>query len=106
MTNFTSNTYQIKREILTFSNKISKHFNKLERKFIADMNFGILTSGSCLLTDIIDHLHEPSKKSISLTLSPSTWLKELLKMRLRLIWRKLKNGVQAIQLSILMPAML
>lgn len=62
MANFTSNTYQMKRDILTFSNKISKKLSKPERKFIADMNYGILASGSCLLTDIVDQLHEPSKK--------------------------------------------
>ena len=62
MVNFTSNTYQMKREILSFSNKISSKLSKPERKFIADMNYGILASGSCLLTDIVDQLHEPSKK--------------------------------------------
>ncbi len=62
MVNFTSNTYQMKREILSFSNKISSKLPKPERKFIADMNYGILASGSCLLTDIVDQLHEPSKK--------------------------------------------
>lgn len=41
MVNFTSNSYQMKREILSFSNKVS---------------------GSCLLTDIVDQLHEKSKK--------------------------------------------
>lgn len=62
MVNFTSNTYQMKREILSFSNKISRKLPKPERKFIADMNYGILASGSCLLTDIVDQLHEPSRK--------------------------------------------
>ena len=33
MVNFTSNTYTLKREILTFSNKISKRFSKPDRKF-------------------------------------------------------------------------
>ena len=60
--NFTSNTYQMKREILSFSNKISRKLPKPEKKFIADMNYGILASGSCLLTDIVDQLHEPSRK--------------------------------------------
>ena len=60
--NFTSNTYKMKREILTFSNKISKNLSKPERKFMADMNYGMLASGSCLLTDIADKLHEPSRK--------------------------------------------
>ena len=62
MVNFTSNTYQMKREILSFSNQISRNLSKPEKKFIADMNFGILASGSCLLTDIVDQLHEPSRK--------------------------------------------
>lgn len=62
MVNFTSNTYQMKREILSFSNKISRNLPKPERKFIADMNYGILASGSCLLTDIVEKLHEPSRK--------------------------------------------
>lgn len=62
MVNFTSNTYQMKREILSFSNKISRNLPKPERKFIADMNYGILSSGSCILTDIVDQLQEPSKK--------------------------------------------
>lgn len=62
MAYFTSNTYQTKREILTFSNKFSRKLPKPERKFIAEMNYGILASGSCLLTDIVDQLHETSKK--------------------------------------------
>lgn len=52
----------MKREILSFSNKISRRLPKPERKFIADMNYGILASGSCLLIDIVDQLHEPSRK--------------------------------------------
>lgn len=62
MVNFTSNTYQLKREILFFSNKISRTLPKPKRKFIADMNYGILASNSCLLTDMVDQLHEPSRK--------------------------------------------
>ncbi len=62
MVNFTSNTYQMKREIFSFSNKISRNLSKPERKFMADMNYGILASGSCLLTDVVDRLQEPSRK--------------------------------------------
>ena len=62
MAYFTTNTYTLKREILTFSNKISRHLSKPDRKFTADMTYGMLASGSCLLTDIVDQLHEPSKK--------------------------------------------
>lgn len=62
MLNSTSITYQMKREILSFSNKFSRKLPKPERKFMADMNYGILSSKSCLLTDIVDQLHEPSRK--------------------------------------------
>lgn len=62
MTNSTSNTYQMKREILTFSNKISKNLSKPDKKFTADMIYGMLAAQSCLLTDIVDQLHEDTKK--------------------------------------------
>jgi len=52
----------MKREILSFSNKISRNLPKPERKFFADINYGILASSSCLLTDVVDQLHEDSKK--------------------------------------------
>lgn len=62
MTNFTSNTYQMKRKILSFTNKISRHLSKPGKKFTADITYGILFSRSCLMTDIADQFHEPSKK--------------------------------------------
>lgn len=60
MLNSTTNTYTLKREILTFSNKISKYLTKPDRKFTADMTYGMLASGHCLLTDVADQLHELS----------------------------------------------
>ena len=62
MAHFTSNTYQLKRKILNFTNKISCRLTKPDRKFTADMTYGMLASQSCMLTDIADQLHEPSKK--------------------------------------------
>lgn len=62
MTNFTSNTYQMKRKILTFSNRISRYLSKPDKKFTTDITYGILVSRSFLLTDLVDQLHEPSKK--------------------------------------------
>ena len=62
MLNSTTNTYTLKREILTFSNKISKHLSKPDKKFSAEMTYGMLASRSCLLTDVVDQLHEDSKK--------------------------------------------
>jgi hypothetical protein len=62
MLNSTTNTYTLKREILSFSNKISRKLSKPDKKFTADMTYGMLASGSCLLTDVVDQLHEESKK--------------------------------------------
>jgi hypothetical protein len=62
MTNFTTNTYTLKREILNFSNKVSQCLSKPDRKFTADITYGMLASGSCLLIDVADQLHEDSKK--------------------------------------------
>jgi hypothetical protein len=62
MLNSTTNTYTLKREILSFSNKISRKLSKPDRKFTADMTYGMLASNSCLLTDVVDQLHEDSKK--------------------------------------------
>ena len=62
MLNSTTNTYTLKREILSFSNKISCKLSKPDRKFTADMTYGMLASSSCLLTDVVDQLHEDSKK--------------------------------------------
>lgn len=41
MNNFTTNTYEMKREILNFSKKISNNLNKSDKKFIQDMEYGI-----------------------------------------------------------------
>lgn len=62
MLNSTTKTYTLKREILTFSNKISKHLSKPDKKFSADMIYGMLASKSCMLTDIVEQLHENTKK--------------------------------------------
>ena len=62
MLNSTSNIYQMKREILTVSNKISRNLSKPDKKFTTDMVYGMLASQSCLLTDIVDQLHEDTKK--------------------------------------------
>lgn len=62
MANFTSNTYTLKPKILTFTNKISKNLSKPDRKFTAEITYGMLASGSCLLTDVCDQLHESFPK--------------------------------------------
>ena len=62
MLNSTTNTYNLKREILSFTNKISNKLSKPDRKFTADITYGMLAAGSCLLTDVVDQLHEDTKK--------------------------------------------
>lgn len=58
MNNFTTNTYEMKREIVTFSKKIAKGLNKSENKFIQDIEYGIAKSGSCLISSISRSLNE------------------------------------------------
>lgn len=63
MANSTSITYRLKRKIWAFTNKISRRLSKPDRKFTADIVYGILASKSCLLTDIFDQLHETVHKA-------------------------------------------
>ena len=58
----TTDTYQMKRDILSFTKIISNRSHRPDKKFSADMVYGTLASGSCHLTDIIDQLHEKTKK--------------------------------------------
>ena len=62
MTYSTTKTYTLKRDILSFTNKISNKLSKPDRKFTADITYGMLAAGSCLLTDVVDQLHEDTKK--------------------------------------------
>ena len=61
MNNFTTNTYEVKRDILNFSKKISEGLCKPDKKFIADMLYGIVKSGSILFSDIARALNEENK---------------------------------------------
>ena len=62
MINFTTNTYQMKREIVNFSKKISEGSSKPEKKFVTDMIYGIFKSKDILLSNIVDALDENTKK--------------------------------------------
>ena len=63
MNNFTTNTYEMKREICNFSQKICKNTNKVQSKFTNDMIYGILKSKDILLSSIADALLEKNKKA-------------------------------------------
>lgn len=41
MTNYTMNSYEVKRDLINFSKKISKGLTKPEEKFIMDMMYGM-----------------------------------------------------------------
>ena len=62
MTYSTTNTYRMKREIIRFSEKISTPLTRPERKFLADMVYGMLASRSCLLSEIAHSLQESIQK--------------------------------------------
>lgn len=61
MTNYTTETYQTKRDILNFSKKISEGIKKSTKKFNSDMIYGILSSHSCLISEVTRSLKEKTK---------------------------------------------
>ena len=62
MRHSTTKTYTVKRSILKFGERIFGTLTRPAQKFSADMTYGMLASGSCLLTRIADELHEDTKK--------------------------------------------
>lgn len=66
MNNFTTNTYQMKREIVKFSNKLCKNSNQSESKFVTDMIYGISKSKDILLSSIAGELNENIKKAYTI----------------------------------------
>ena len=61
MNNFTTNTYEMKREILNFSKKITDGLDKPTTKFVFDMLYGIEKSNSILFSEIARALKEEIK---------------------------------------------
>lgn len=61
MFNFTTNTYEMKREILNFTKNMSRGLDKPSSKFISDMIYGIEKSQSILFTNIARELSEDTK---------------------------------------------
>ncbi len=57
----TTDVYQSKRKIVNFSKSLVPKENKVERKFVADIIFGILSSKSVILSDMAKALKEPIK---------------------------------------------
>lgn len=61
MTNYTTETYQTKRDILNFVNKISEETRKPTKKLAQDMVYGISSRKSCLISNIARELKEDIK---------------------------------------------
>ena len=66
MNNITTNTYEMKREIVNFSKKISEGVNKPTTKFLMDMQYGLAKGGSCLVTEISRALNEDIELSYTI----------------------------------------
>ena len=58
MTYSTTDTYKMKRSIVKFSEKISAPLAKPEREISTNMVYGLLASGSCLLSKVAHELNE------------------------------------------------
>jgi hypothetical protein len=57
---------KLKREILTFCNKLSARLGRVKIKFLSDMIYGMITSRSVILSDVADALKELVKKKNTL----------------------------------------
>lgn len=61
MNNYTMECYEMKREIINFSKRISEGLNKQGRKFVCDMQYGLSKGKSCLISEISRSLDEKVK---------------------------------------------
>ncbi len=61
MSNFTTDTQEMKRKIVLFSNKLTKGQPKPTQKFVLDMMYGIAASGSVKISEISRVLQEDIK---------------------------------------------
>ena len=61
MSYYTRDSYEVKREITTFSTKMSKGLSKPKEKFMLDMQYGIAGPQSILISEISRSLNEKNK---------------------------------------------
>ena len=59
MTHYTTLSSNLKRAVLSFSERISTGLTRPEFKFVSQMIYGMLCSQSCLLSEIARVLNEP-----------------------------------------------
>ena len=58
MINYSTTNSNLKRAICNYSKKICKGLNRPEMKFVCDMTYGMLASGSSMLSEIARNLNE------------------------------------------------
>ena len=93
MNNFTTNTYEMKREILKFSKKISNGLNNPTTKFVMDMQYGLSKGGSCLISNIARSLDEDIKLGYTIDRLCDN-LSNLYKEEKEIIWNNYLNEVK------------
>ena len=93
MNNFTTNTYEMKREIVNFSKNIAKDVNKPTTKFVMDMEYGLAKSGSCLISEIARSLNEDIKLSYTIERLCDN-LNNLYEDEKNIIWNNYLNEVK------------
>ena len=93
MNNFTTNTYEMKREILNFSKKISEGLNNPTTKFLIDMQYGLSKGGSCLISNIARSLDEDIKLGYTIDRLCDN-LSNLYKEEKEIIWNNYLNEVR------------
>ncbi|MHC1787086.1 MAG: hypothetical protein AB9880_08520 [Christensenellales bacterium] len=54
--NTTTSTYALKREIVNLSRKLAEGTPMAQKRFVADMMYGVTASSSCILSKIADTL--------------------------------------------------
>ena len=59
--NYSKTAYRLKGEIISFANGICGGLTKPEKKAAVELLFGILSGGSCLVTEISRRLNDPTK---------------------------------------------
>jgi len=92
MNNFTTNTYEMKREILNFSKKVSEGLNNPTTKFVMDMQYGLAKGGSCLISNIARSLDENIKLNYTIERLCDN-ISNLYKEEKDIIWNNYLNEV-------------
>ena len=92
MNNSTTITYEMKREIVKFSKKVSVGINKSTSKFVMDMQYGLAKGGSVLISNIARNLDENIKLNYTIDRLCDN-LADLYQDEKKMIWNNYLNEV-------------